>query len=149
VRVHVIGVGSGHGDDAVGLAVAAVLAARPLPAGIVVRRCERPLPDLIDALEGADAAVIVDASRTGAAPGRVQRLAAGDLARPRAASSHGLGVAQVLDLSRALGRAPGRVELVAVEIAGAGEAPHPSLRAVVDAAADAVLGIARGLQHEA
>jgi len=144
VRVHVIGVGSRHGDDAAGLAVAAALAARPLPPGLAVRTCERPLPDLLDALEGADAVVIVDAARSGAAPGRVQRLARADLSRSRAASSHGLGVAQVLDLAAALGRAPARVEILAVEIAGA-EGPEPSapVRAALGAAADAALAIAR------
>ena len=148
MRVHVIGVGSGRGDDAAGLAVAAALAARPLPPGVVVRACARPLPDLLDALEGADAAVLVDAVRTGAPAGRLRRLALGDLARPRAASSHGLGVAQVLDLAAALGHAPAHIELLAVEISDApGLEPSERVQAASGAAADAALAIARELQQ--
>jgi len=150
VRVHVIGVGSGHGDDAVGLRVAAALAGRPLPPGVAVRTCERPLPDLLDALEGADAAVLVDAARTGAAPGRVRRLAPADLAQGAAASSHGLGVARVLALAAALDRAPARVELLAIEIATApcpaDAEPSPPVLAAVPEAAAAALEIARELQ---
>jgi hydrogenase maturation protease len=147
VRVHVIGVGSPHGDDAAGLAVAAALAARPLPPGIVVHACERPLPDLLDALEGADAAVIVDAARSGAPPGGVRRLAPGELARTGAASTHGLGVAEVLDLAAALGRAPARIEILALEIAGAGGgAPSPAVRAALAAAAEAALALACALR---
>jgi hydrogenase maturation protease len=144
VRVHVIGVGSGNGDDAAGLAVAAALAALALPPGVEVRACARPLPDLLDALEGADAAVVVDAARTGAPTGGIRRLAPGALARRPSASSHGLGVAEVLDLAAALGRAPARVELLALEIPPASApAAGPQLGAAVAAAADAALAIAR------
>jgi hydrogenase maturation protease len=150
VRIHLIGIGTGHGDDAAGLRVAEALAATPLPPGVAVRACARPLPDLLDALEGADAAVIVDAARTGAAPGCVRRLAREDLALARPASSHGLGVAQVLQLAEALGRAPARVELLGVEIGlpvpGA-VATTPPVRAAIPAAAAAALALARALQR--
>lgn len=151
MRVHLIGVGSGHGDDDAGLRVAAALAARALPPGVAVRRCERPLPDLLDALAGADAAVIIDAAATGAAPGSVRRLASSELARHGAASSHGLGVAQVLALAAALDRAPARVELLAIEIAACapraeGAPPSPALLAAVAAATEAALEIAREIQ---
>ena len=147
MRVHVIGIGTARADDAAGLAVADLLASRPLPDGVVVMTCARPLPDLLDALEGADAAVLVDAARTGGAPGAIRRLAPGDLARPRSPSSHGLGVAQALALAAALGRAPARVELVAIEAdSPERDALSPAVAASIAGAADAALRIARELQ---
>ena len=147
VRVHVIGIGTARADDAAGLAVAELLASRPLPDGVVVMRCARPLPDLLDALDGADAAVLVDAARTGGAPGAIRRLAPDDLARLRSPSSHGLGVAQALALANALGRAPARVAVVAIEAEQmACDALSPAVAAAIAAAADAALRIARELQ---
>jgi hydrogenase maturation protease len=147
VRVHLIGIGTAHADDAAGLAVAALLASRPLPDGVFVSTCARPLPDLLDALDGADAAVLIDAARTGGAPGALRRLAPGDLARLRSPSSHGLGVAQALALASALGRAPAHVELLAIEAGPLrGEALSPAVAASIADAADAALRIARALQ---
>ena len=147
MRIHVIGIGTAHADDAAGLAVAALLASRPLPAGVFVLSCARPLPDLLDALDGADAAVLVDAARTGGAPGALHRFAPGDLAQLRSPSSHGLGVAQALALASALGRAPARVELLAIEAGPLrGEALSPAVAASIAGAAEAALEIARALQ---
>ncbi len=147
MRVHVIGIGTLHGDDAAGLAVAEALAARSLPDGVALRTCARPLPDLLDALDGADAAVLVDAARTGGVPGAIRRLAPGELARMRSPSSHGLGVAQALALAAALGRGPERIALVAIEV---DPIEHGVLSAAVAAsiaaAADEALAIARELQ---
>lgn len=147
MRVRVIGVGTRRGDDAAGLAVAAALAARPLPDGIEVRVCERPVPDLLDALEGAEAAVIVDAARTGAAPGSLRRLTRGELARAGSSSSHGLGVADALVLAASLGRAPGRIEILAIEAsASEHETLSPRVAAALPQAARAALEVARELQ---
>ena len=142
-----IGIGTPRADDAAGLAVAALLASRPLPDGVVVLPCARPLPDLLDALDGADAAVLVDAARSGGAPGSIRRLAPGDLARQRSPSSHGLGVAQALALASALGRAPAWIEVVAIEAEQMErDALSPAVAAAIGAAADAALRIARELQ---
>ena len=149
MRIHLVGIGTTHADDAAGLAVADLLASRALPGGVVVKRCARPLPDLLDALDGADAAVLIDASHTGGVPGSVQRLAARDLARVRSPSSHGLGVAQALALATALGRAPARIEIVSIEMATPTERDSlsPAVAASIGRAADAALAIARDLQH--
>jgi hydrogenase maturation protease len=147
VRIHVIGVGTTHGDDAAGLAVLDALATDTPPPGLSLHRCARPIPDLLDALADADAAIVVDAARTGAAPGSVRRLARADLDRSPAGSSHGLGVAQALALADALGAVPARLELVAIEI---GEPGHGGLgaatRAGVAEAARQVLRIAREIE---
>lgn len=139
MRVRVIGIGTRRGDDAAGLAVIESLAARDLPPGTRVATCERPLPDLLDLLADADAAVLVDAARGSGAAGSARRVGRAELARWAATSSHGFGVAQVLALAEALGRAPGRLELVAVEGAGA---------AAIDAGAGVVLDLLRALAPE-
>jgi hydrogenase maturation protease len=142
--VHIVGVGTVHGDDAVGLAVARRLAASALPPGIVVRSCERPVPDLLDALDGAAAVVLVDAARTGTArPGTLLRLDPALLARRGRSSCHGLGLADALALARALGRAPHLIEVIGVEVgaAPAGSLSAP-LAAVLPVAADSALGLA-------
>jgi hydrogenase maturation protease len=63
--------------------------------------------------------VVVDAVRTGAAPGEVVVVDLDEAARrsssPPATSSHGLGLAEVLRLSRAVGNGPCRVVVVGVE----------------------------------
>jgi hydrogenase maturation protease len=115
VRVRVIGVGSAaRGDDA-GLRVARALATGPLPAHVAVACCERPLPDLLDALEGVDAVILVDAMRSGAAPGSVRRLAREELASRPATSSHGFGVARALDLAEALRGGLPRLAILGIE----------------------------------
>ena len=147
MKVHVVGIGTQCGDDAAGLAVVEVLALHALPPGVSVHRCERPVPDLLDALEGADAAILVDAARTGAAPGTVQRLEPGELARSGSPSSHGLGVAEAMALAQALGRMPARIELLALEIADPrGPALTPAARAAVAEAVRSALMIAGEIQ---
>jgi len=76
--------------------------------------------DLLGPWDHATLAVVVDAVRTGAAPGTVVVV---DLGGPggseavdrRASSTHGLGVAGALRLARAVGRAPDRVVAVGIE----------------------------------
>ncbi|HTY16207.1 MAG TPA: hydrogenase maturation protease [Myxococcota bacterium] len=120
MRVTVIGVGTRHGGDAAGLAVVTALEARALPRSVALVRCERPLPDLLEALAGADAAIVVDAARSDHAARGARRVAPAELADVATTSSHGFGVARALALAEALGRAPARVELVAIE--GEGDA---------------------------
>ena len=115
MRVRVIGVGSGFGDDAAGLAVAELLALGELPSQITVSRCERPMPDLLDALDDVEAIVLIDAMRSGAPIGSVRRLLAAEITRSKATSSHGFGVASALLLSQTLGRPAERIEWVGIE----------------------------------
>lgn len=115
MRVRVIGVGTRHGDDAAGLIAAEQLARSILPAGAEVLTCERPAPELIDLLAGAEAVVLIDAVAPAGSPGRVHRASPAELRSARAFSSHALGVAEALALVEALGRRPQRIELVGIE----------------------------------
>ncbi|GAA1148491.1 hydrogenase maturation protease [Nocardioides aquiterrae] len=112
----VIGLGApDRGDDAVGAAVAGAVATRL--AGIAVVAHEDPT-GLLDVWAGHSPVVVVDAVRTGAPPGTVHRLETGTADRPIRAghgSTHALGLAEVVELARALGRLPERLVVVGVE----------------------------------
>ena len=131
----VIGIGNAfRGDDAAGLAVARALGDDPR---VIVHEGE-PI-DLLDRWEGAGEVVVVDAARSGAAPGTVHRL--DGLAAPVAAggSTHAFGLAETLALARALGRAPARVEVIGIEGEhfGAGDELSPAVTtAVAEVAAE-------------
>lgn len=118
----VAGIGSEHRrDDGAGPRVAALASEE---AGVTDLG---PLGDPLDLLgqwDGAALAVVVDAVRSGAAPGTVRlvELAAAapqGPARPAApaaaTSTHGIGLDGVLRLAAELGRAPRRVVVVGIE----------------------------------
>lgn len=133
--VRVIGVGTAYGDDRAGLEVAARLRAGS-PHGCEVVSTERPGAELVDLLRGADAVVIIDAVRSGAAPGTVHDRPLEGLDVPRSPySSHGIGVGDAVALASALGQRP-RGRFVGIE-AGAGvpslSTPlHPVVAAAID-----------------
>ncbi len=143
MRIRVIGIGSPHGDDAVGLAVAEAVAGG-LPEGVELRVRERPGLDLADDLGDADAVVIVDALPGAGAPGRIQEVDPARLAARRELSSHGLGVGEALALADALGRRP-RLRVLGIE---AGDAREGGLSPAVAAALPRACGALRRLVAE-
>ena len=138
----VVGVGNSlRGDDAAGLSVAELARGR-VPDDVDVRVCEQEPSRLVDAWEGAGAAVVVDAASSGAEPGTVHRFDAGAdevPARVFRSSTHAFGVGDVVELARALGRLPEHVIVYGVEgadfTAGAGlsQPVTAALPSVVDA----------------
>jgi hydrogenase maturation protease len=73
---------------------------------------------VLERLEGADAAYIVDACVSGAKPGDISRIDVSTGPLPRAAfgaSTHGFGLAEALELARALGVLPARCVVYAIE----------------------------------
>jgi hydrogenase maturation protease len=146
-RVVVIGVGSAYRrDDGVGPAVVAALLHTGVPDGVLVTECDGEPGRLLEAWAGAELAVVVDAVRCAPSrPGRTHRtvldVAAAGTAGGLTASSHGLGVSDAVALAHALGRAPRRVVLHAVEAADLGFGPGltPAVRTAVPAVARAVL----------
>jgi hydrogenase maturation protease len=107
----VIGLGNEwRGDDGVGLEVARRVGGRVLggePIGIV------------EALDGEDEVVLVDAVATGASPGTLFVFEASSDPLPTpifgASSTHALGLAEALELARTLGRLPRKVVVYGVE----------------------------------
>jgi hydrogenase maturation protease len=113
-------------------------------AGVRVLDCADEPTRLLDLWGGLDTVVVVDAVRSGAAPGTRHRVDAGDGPLPRElslASTHALGMADALELSRTLGRAPGRVVVLGLEGAafGVGDEMTPAVADALDGLVTAVL----------
>jgi hydrogenase maturation protease len=112
----VIGLGNAlRGDDAAGLLAAE--AVREQAPGMEVVIAPRDGAALVEAMDGADAVVIIDAVAGGGHAGEIVRLDAAAGPIPRVSgdvSGHGLGAADAVELARALGRLPPRVVVYGV-----------------------------------
>jgi hydrogenase maturation protease len=136
----VIGVGNAYrGDDAVGLAVAERIRTR-LPEGVEVVECEQEPTRLLDAWDGADVALVVDAAASGTTAGTVHRFDASAVPLPAQtfrSSTHAFGVGDAVELARTLDRLPRRVVVYGIE--GASFAAGAPLSEPVEAAVGAVV----------
>ena len=136
----VIGLGNEYrGDDAVGLVVARRLR-EAAPESVRVLEESGEGAALIESWQGADFVILIDAVYLGAKPGTIHRFDAH--VQPIASkffrfSTHDFGVAQAVELARALGRLPPRLIVYGVEgksfEAGVGLSPE------VEAAAQEVV----------
>ena len=112
----VVGLGNpDRGDDAVGLVVADRLAQQEVDAE--VRAWQGSDLDLLDLWDGFARVVVIDAARTGDAPGTIV-VATGDevLASRGGGASHAFGLPETLRLAERLERLPGFVELRLVAV---------------------------------
>lgn len=139
-RVLVIGLGNEvRGDDAAGLAVARRLCEIAGP-GLKVVEASGDSGRLIETWSGFDAVILVDAMRSGAAPGTVRRVDAMAETVPAYfthRSTHSIGVLDAVELARAMDRLPAQMVLYGIEGAdySAGAELSPEVqRAVADAA---------------
>lgn len=159
-RVVVAGLGNAfRRDDGVGPVVAAraaeaARALQPAEPACDVGPFSDPL-DLLGAWDGAELSIVVDAVRSGGAPGTVSVvelqpvdvLAAGAgrvtgaTGATGATSTHGIGLAGVWRIARAIGQAPARVVVVGIEGAdfSNGDGLSPPVEAAVPHAVDHVL----------
>ncbi len=116
--VLVIGTGNDHrGDDAVGLLVARRLRART-NLEVAVHEHKGDGTTLMDAWKGAQKVIIVDAAHSDAAPGTIYRFEVANDVIPTALFSHGthtFGVAEGIELARALHQLPPRLVLYGIE----------------------------------
>ncbi|MFH1340605.1 MAG: hydrogenase maturation protease [Pseudomonadota bacterium] len=114
----VLGVGNpDRGDDAAGRKVARLLRWM-LPHDVEVAEHGGEATDLLARLEGAAAAFLVDACASDAPAGTVQRFDVSAAALPQRSfgvSTHGFGLAEAIELARALGRLPPRCVVYAIE----------------------------------
>ena len=140
----VIGLGSEHrGDDRSGLEVVRALRDRVRGAARLV---EGPADAtaLLDLWEGREWVIVVDAVRSGRPPGAVVRLevAPGEVPGPLGATStHGLSLADAVELSRSLGRLPARLTIFGIEAEelGVGDRMTPAVAAAVQEVCGRVL----------
>jgi len=156
--VVVIGVGNAlRRDDGAGVEVARRLRVRADAAGtragpaIAVLEYEGEPLGLLELWEGARAVVLVDAIRSGGAPGTIHRV---DVSREPvpallrgSSSTHAVGVGEAIELARALGRLPARVVVYGVEGVrfDAGSGLSAEVETVIEALVEALLGEARSL----
>jgi hydrogenase maturation protease len=112
----VIGVGNEYRcDDGVGVMVARRLQARNLPG---VRIIEANGAALLEAWQQAETVILLDAVQSGAAAGTIHRLEAQTQPLPAQffrASTHAFGVAEAIELARALQQLPPRLLLYGIE----------------------------------
>ena len=140
-----VGIGNRErGDDAVGPEVASRIARLGLPGLDVVVYAE-PLA-LVEHLASHDDVVVVDATGPRGRPGTVDVLRVGTapLHRPPPAfGSHGLGVADAVELARALDRLPERLTVVGVQgwTFDVGAGLSAEVEAALDEAVRAVLDV--------
>ncbi len=142
----VIGIGQSlRGDDEAGLAAVRLwdeTYRKPARhSNLRVELAESPGVGLLDLLEGADAAVLVDAVQSGAKPGTLHKLSESDLAAflDGAGSAHGWGVAETLALGRQLGleALPLKIVIIGIEVGqiGMGGGLSPRVAAALPLAA--------------
>jgi len=123
-RILVIGIGNEYrGDDAVGLIVARRLAERFDPT-ITVLEHNGDGADLMEAWQGAESVIVVDAVHSGAEPGTIHRLDASRqsltvfTALPPEAfrgSTHAFSLVQAVELSRTLHQLPPHFIIYGIE----------------------------------
>ncbi len=130
-------------DDGCGPAVVRALDGH-LPREVErVERVASPV-DLLDVWDGARLAIVVDAVRSGGAPGSVVRIDGGRLADggpTSLSSSHGFSVREAFALGGALDRLPERLVVYGIEVEQLGRGEHlsPAVAAGVSEAATAIL----------
>jgi hydrogenase maturation protease len=137
----IIGCGNRQrGDDAAG-----VIAAERLRAlGVEATVCSGETSELIVVWSGADDVIVIDAVVTGSALGVVHVW---DGRHPPAypgsgVSTHGLGVAEAIELARALDQLPARLQVYGIEGRNfkIGSRISPVVESAVDLVVDRIVG---------
>jgi hydrogenase maturation protease len=147
VKVSIIGCGNPErGDDAAGLLVARRL--REL--GIEAREHSGEALGLLEAWEGADRVILVDAVYSGSVAGAVSVWEGGSApvaGEPFRCSTHGLGIAEAIALGRVLDRLPPQLRIYGIEGRrfARGAKPSPEVAAAVEAVARAIAAEVRNL----
>ena len=140
-----IGVGNRwRSDDAAGLEVVARLR-HALPEAVELLEREGEPTSLIDAWRGTDVVWVVDAVSSGAPPGTLHRLDAAEHELPAdifRTSTHHFGLAEAVELARAVGALPPRLVVFGIEAARLelGDTLTPEVEDAVGRAAEAVRG---------
>jgi hydrogenase maturation protease len=139
-HILVIGIGNAErGDDGAGLAVAERVSGLGLSRIHVAKHCGDACA-LMEAWEGYENVILVDATRSGAIPGTVHSFdscAMPPTGQASCMSTHGFDVAWTLELARALNRLPARCRVFAIE--GERFEQRMSLSPAVESALDKVL----------
>lgn len=139
-----IGVGNPfRSDDAAGGAVVRCLRGE-IPSNIKVLEETGDGAELLEAWEGADCVILVDAVQSGAPPGTIHRLDARTEKLPgwfSHSSTHTFGVAEAIELARTMGDLPERLIVYGIEGLdfSAGTQLSPEVAEIIPAAAKMIL----------
>jgi hydrogenase maturation protease len=129
----VIGIGNpDRGADGVGRRATYLLRAR-VPEDVRVLESAGEATDVLEYLQTADVAYVIDAAVSGAPAGTIRRFDCAVGALPQSAlqvSTHGFGPVEAIELARALGRLPRACVVYAIEAdsVGAGEGLSAALQ---------------------
>ena len=133
----IIGIGNPfRRDDGVGVKVAESLAAAQIP-DCTIRVLSGEGAALMECWDGSDRVIVIDAARTGSNPGKIHEL---DAAREKIASdffhysSHAFGLAEAIEMSRALNQLPESIVVYGIE--GADFSEGMGLSLAVETAAE-------------
>ena len=117
-RISVIGIGNPfRQDDAVGLHVARELKGCVAEVVSVVEKSGEAT-ELMEAMENAEALILVDALQSGMAPGTVHRFDVSTISLPKncfSCSTHNMGLAESIEMARALDKLPETVIVYGIE----------------------------------
>ncbi len=139
-----VGIGNFHrGDDAAGLLVARGLRER-LPDSWRVLELEGEGTSLLEAWAGEDQVIVIDAMRSGRPIGTIRRFDVHREPLPAEAfrvSSHLFGLAEAIELGRALDLLPRRLTVIGLECGdcGMGREPGPEIMAAIGRCVEVVL----------
>jgi hydrogenase maturation protease len=141
-RILVIGVGNTYrGDDAVGLIVVERLKNRQALNNVTLLEESGEGAALMEAWRGADAVILVDAVSSGSEPGTIHRLDVSQQTIPAnffSYSTHAFGLAEAIEVARALNALPPRLVVYGIE--GKNFAPGMGLSPEVEPAASVAIG---------
>lgn len=149
-NISIIGLGNElRRDDGVGIWVARRVAAADWHGVTVVALNNGDSTAILAALQDAHVAYVIDAASAAAKPGTIVRF--DPMRRPltlyaRTFSSHGLGLAEAIELGRALGMLPER--LIVYGIVGADFSPGEGLSPEVERAARRLISRLRRLMPD-
>ncbi len=114
----IIGIGAEYrSDDAVGLIVARRLKGRLTGSARVIEQSGDGVA-LMEAWRGAETVILIDAATSGAPPGTIHRFDASAQPIPKngfRCSTHAFGVAEAIELARALSQLPRRLLVYGIE----------------------------------
>lgn len=133
-----------RGDDAAGPDVLDRLRASA-PAGVELVESMGDVAQILDAWQGAERVVLVDAVISGSPPGTVHRLdgRSGVPTSWRSPSSHLIGLAEAIELGESLGTLPNEVTVFGIEVenVAGGTALTASVGNAVDEVTVAILAL--------
>ncbi|MBA2653771.1 MAG: hydrogenase maturation protease [Gammaproteobacteria bacterium] len=122
MKVRVIGIGSPFGDDRIGWKVVSILQQKKniqkfIPNQLQIECSDRPGLDLLNLLQGAETAFLVDAVKTGASKTTIHRFENSEIEKIETPlSSHSFGIGQTLKLGKLVSELPGMIVLFGIEI---------------------------------